>query len=54
MKECPQYQALQFYCIYKELGCAIKYFLEVGASTPSGAATATNLNKENRKMEGFG
>ena len=33
------------------MGCAVTYFLEVGASALSGASTATHLDKESKKME---
>ena len=37
----------------KEMDSAVTYFLKVGASFLSGAATATNLNKENNENRRF-
>ena len=48
-----QYSELSFYYIWKVLGCAVTYFLDVGASILLGAATTSNLNKENRKNKEF-
>ena len=35
------------------MGCAVTYFLDVGAYVASGAVTATSLKKGNKKMKIF-